>query len=134
MMIEECVMCVLFCVSVSSSSSSSQTEISAGRSVTLFCQLYSYSYTGVSCDDQIRSEGIELFWVNQAGVKLKISDSRYQILFSSGHCIITLTTTLLNEDHNREWRCNVTHRDQVKSSVTYTVKSSGQKTISSISY
>ncbi len=115
MMIEECVMCVLFCVSVSSSSSS-QIEISAGRSVTLFCQLYSYSYTGDSCDDQIRSERIELFWVNQAGVKLNISDSRYQILFSSGHCIITLNTTLLNEDHNREWRCNVTHRDQVKSS------------------
>ncbi len=123
---------MLCCVSVSSaSSSSSQTEISAGRSVTLFCQLYSYAR--VSCDDWIRSERIELFWVNQAGVKLKISDSRYQIS-ATGHCIITLTTTLLNEDHNREWRCNVTHRDQVKSSVTYTVKSSGQKTISSISY
>ncbi len=123
---------MLCCVSVSSaSSSSSQTEISAGRSVTLFCQLYSYA--GVSCDDRIPSERIELFWVNQAGVKLKISDSRYQIS-ATGHCIITLTTTLLNEDHNREWRCNVTHRDQVKSSVTYTVKSSGQKTISSISY
>ncbi len=125
MMIEECVMCVLFCVSVSSSSS--QTEISAGRSVTLICQLYSYSYAGDSCDDWILSEGIELFWVNQAGVKLKISDSRYQILFSSDHCIITLNTTLLNEEDNREWRCNVTHRDQVKSSVTSTVKNSGQK-------
>ncbi|XP_058626061.1 uncharacterized protein LOC131536903 [Onychostoma macrolepis] len=110
---------------VSSSSSSSQTEISAGRSVTLFCQLYSYSYAGVSCDDWIRSEGIELFWVNQAGVKLKISDSRYQIS-ASDHCNITLTTTLLNEDHNREWRCSVTHRDRVQSSVTYTVKSSAR--------
>ncbi len=129
MMIEECVMCVLCCVSASSSSS--QTEISAGRSVTLFCQLYSFAR--VSCDDWISSERIELFWVNQAGVKLKISDSRYQIS-ATGHCIITLTTTLLNEDHNREWRCNVTHGDQAKSSVTYTVKSSGQKTISSISY
>ncbi|XP_016101090.1 uncharacterized protein [Sinocyclocheilus grahami] len=108
----------------SSSSSSSQTEISAGRSVTLFCQLYSYAEG--SCDDWIRSERIELFWVNQAGVKLMRSDSRYQILSSSDHCIITLNTTLLNEDHNREWRCNVTQRDQVKSSVTYTVKSSVQ--------
>ncbi|KAF4116686.1 hypothetical protein G5714_004175 [Onychostoma macrolepis] len=107
----------------SSSSSSSQTEISAGRSVTLFCQLYSLA--GVSCDDWIRSEGIELFWVNQAGVKLKISDSRYQIS-ASDHCNITLTTTLLNEDHNREWRCSVTHRDRVQSSVTYTVKSSAR--------
>ncbi len=89
--------------------------------MTLFCQLYSYSYAGDSCDDWIRSEGIELFWVNQAGVKLKISDSRYQIS-APDHCLITLTTTLLNEDHNREWRCNVTRRDQVKSS--------GEKTIS----
>ncbi|KAL0199459.1 hypothetical protein M9458_007999, partial [Cirrhinus mrigala] len=74
------------------------TEISAGSSVTLSCQLY--SYTGVSCDVWIRSEGIHLFWVNQAGVKLTISDSKYQIS-APGLCIITLTTTLLNEDDNR---------------------------------
>uniref|UniRef100_A0A8C1LJ80 Ig-like domain-containing protein n=1 Tax=Cyprinus carpio TaxID=7962 RepID=A0A8C1LJ80_CYPCA len=98
----------------------SQTEISAGLS----CQLY--SYPRVSCDDWIRSERIQLFWVNQAGVKLMRSDSRYQISSSSDHCIITLNTTLLNEDHNREWRCEVTHRDRVKASVTYTVKSSDQ--------
>uniref|UniRef100_A0A8C2DP98 Ig-like domain-containing protein n=1 Tax=Cyprinus carpio TaxID=7962 RepID=A0A8C2DP98_CYPCA len=104
--------------------SSSQTEISAGLSVTLFCQLYSYD--GGSCDDWIRSERIQLFWVNQAGVKLTRSDSRYQILSSSDHCIITLNTTLLNEDDNREWRCEVTQRDQVQTSVTYTVKSSAQ--------
>ncbi|XP_016303648.1 uncharacterized protein LOC107659279 [Sinocyclocheilus anshuiensis] len=103
--------------------SSSQTEISAGRSVTLFCQLY--SYPRVSCDDWICSERIELFWVNQTGVKLTRSDSRYQIS-APGHCISSLNTTLLNEDHNREWRCNVTQRDQVKTSVTYTVKSSAQ--------
>uniref|UniRef100_A0A8C1MDM1 Ig-like domain-containing protein n=1 Tax=Cyprinus carpio TaxID=7962 RepID=A0A8C1MDM1_CYPCA len=104
--------------------SSSQTEISAGLSVTLFCQLY--SYPRVSCDDLIRSERIQLFWVNQAGVKLTRSDSRYQISSSSDRCIITLNTTLLNEDDNREWRCEVTQRDQVKTSVTYTVKSSAQ--------
>ncbi|KAL0199130.1 hypothetical protein M9458_007670, partial [Cirrhinus mrigala] len=74
------------------------TEISAGSSVTLSCQLYSYA--GDSCDDWISSEGIQLFWVNQAGVKLTISDFRYQIS-APGHCIITLTTTLLNEDDNR---------------------------------
>ncbi|XP_073698717.1 uncharacterized protein [Garra rufa] len=100
------------------SSSSSQTEISPGSSVTLSCQMYSYSYAGVSCDYWIRSEGYQLFWVNQTGVKLTISDSRYQIS-ASGRCIITLTTTLLNEDDNREWRCEVTHRNQVKASVTY---------------
>ncbi|XP_052410059.1 uncharacterized protein LOC127956263 isoform X1 [Carassius gibelio] len=101
--------------------SSSHTEISAGLSVTLFCRLYSYPQ--VSCDDWIRSERIDLFWVNQTGVK---SDSRYQISSSSYPCIISLTTTLLNEDDNREWRCEVTQRDQVKTSVTYTVKSSAQ--------
>uniref|UniRef100_A0A9J8BSY1 Ig-like domain-containing protein n=2 Tax=Cyprinus carpio TaxID=7962 RepID=A0A9J8BSY1_CYPCA len=98
------------------------SEISAGRSVTLSCQLYSIDE--VSCDDWIRSEGIHLFWVNQAGVKLMRSDSIYQILFSSDHCIVTLNTTFLIEVHNREWRCAVTHRNQVKTSVTYTVKSS----------
>ncbi|KAL1279242.1 hypothetical protein QQF64_025915 [Cirrhinus molitorella] len=103
------------------SSSSSQTEISAGSSVSLSCQLYSHA--GVSCEDLISSQGIDLFWVNQAGNKLMISDSRYQIS-APGHCIITLTTTLLNEDDNREWRCNVTEGDQVKTSVAYTVKSS----------
>ncbi|XP_056128159.1 uncharacterized protein LOC130105983 isoform X2 [Rhinichthys klamathensis goyatoka] len=115
--------------SASSSSSSSQTEISPGRSVTLSCQLY--SYTGFFCDDRVRSEGFELLWVNQTGVDLK-TDSRYQILSSSSsssspdHCILTLTTTLLNEDDNREWRCQLIRRDQLKTSVTYTVKYSAQ--------
>ncbi|XP_058628922.1 uncharacterized protein LOC131538803 [Onychostoma macrolepis] len=108
---------------VSSSSSSSQTEISAGRSVTLSCQLYSFSFAGVSCDDLIRSEKIELFWVNQTGVNLTISDSGYQIS-ASRLCISTLTTTLLNEDDHREWRCEVTHGNQVKSTAAYNVKSS----------
>ncbi|XDV11631.1 hypothetical protein PO909_000519 [Leuciscus waleckii] len=114
--------------SSSSSSSSSQTEISPGRSVTLSCQLY--SYTGFSCDDWVRSEGVELLWVNQAGVDLK-TDSRYQILSSSDQyrCIITLTTTLLNEDNNREWRCRLTHRNQPETSVRYTVKYSEAQTL-----
>nr|AVP43423.1 diverse immunoglobulin domain-containing protein DICP-F-9 [Carassius gibelio] len=93
----------------------SQTQISSGLSVTLSCQLY--SYPRVSCDDLISSEGIHLFWVNQADIKQTRSSS-------SDHCFISLTTTLLNEDHNREWRCEVTHRDQVKISVTLTVKRS----------
>ncbi|XP_051741874.1 uncharacterized protein LOC127508180 [Ctenopharyngodon idella] len=104
-------------VSPSSSSSSSQTEISPGRSVTLSCQLYS----GFSCDYWVYSEGLQLLWVNQTGVDLT-TDSRYQILFSSDHCIITLTTTLLNEDDNREWRCQLTLRNQLQTSVRYTVK------------
>ncbi|XP_048014721.1 uncharacterized protein LOC125247454 isoform X1 [Megalobrama amblycephala] len=103
--------------SSSSSSSSSQTEISPGRSVTLSCQLY----TVFPCDYWVRYEGLQLLWVNQAGVDLK-TDSRYQILFSSDQCIITLTTTLLNEDDNREWRCQLTRRNQLQTSVRYTVK------------
>nr|AVP43415.1 diverse immunoglobulin domain-containing protein DICP-F-1 [Carassius gibelio] len=94
--------------------SSSQTQISSGLSVTLSCQLY--LYPRVSCDDSGRSEGIHLFWVNQAGVKLNISDSRYQRSSSSDPCFISLTTTLLNEDHNRKWRCNATRKVQVKKS------------------
>ncbi|XP_048014644.1 uncharacterized protein LOC125247400 isoform X2 [Megalobrama amblycephala] len=105
-------------VSPSSSSSSSQTETSPGRSVTLSCQLYSYQ---LSCDRLVYSEGLQLSWVNQAGVNLT-TDSRYQILFSSAHCIITLTTTLLNEDDNRELRCQLTRRNQLETSVRYTVK------------
>ncbi|XP_052469825.1 uncharacterized protein LOC128026624 [Carassius gibelio] len=93
--------------------SSSQTQISSDLS----CQLYLYPRG--SCDEWISSEGIHLFWVNQADVKPVRSSS-------SDHCIISLTTTLLNEDHNREWRCEVTHRDQVKTSVTITVKRSDQ--------
>ncbi|XP_051741808.1 uncharacterized protein LOC127508155 isoform X4 [Ctenopharyngodon idella] len=105
--------------SSSSSSSSSQTEISPGRSVTLSCQLYSYD--DITCNDLVRSEELQLLWVNQTGVDLT-TDSRYQILFSSDHCIITLTTTLLNEDDNREWRCQLTLRNQLQTSVRYTVK------------
>ncbi len=85
--------------------------------MTLFCQLY---YDGVSCDTLVSSEGVQLIWVNQAGVNLQ-TDSRYQ-LSPSGHCNSTLTTTLLNEDHNREWRCLVTQRNEVKASAIYTVK------------
>ncbi len=91
--------------------------------MTLFCQLY-YDYDRVSCDDFFRSESIELIWVNQTDVNLQ-TDSRFQIL-SSEWCNISLTTTLLDEDHNREWRCQVKQRNQVKTSVTYTVKYSGK--------
>ncbi|XP_051721906.1 histone-lysine N-methyltransferase SETDB1-B-like [Ctenopharyngodon idella] len=97
------------------------TEIRPGSSVTLSCQLYSYDR--YPCDTLVHTEGIELIWVNQAGVSV-MTDSRYQISFSSTHCISTLTTTLLNEDLNREWRCLVTQRNQLKTSATYTVKDS----------
>ncbi|CAM4307799.1 unnamed protein product [Leuciscus chuanchicus] len=115
--------------SSSSSSSSSQTEISPGRSVTLSCQLYSI----LSCDYWVSYEGLELLWVNQAGVDLK-TDSRYQILSSSDQyrCSITLTTTLLNEDDNREWRCQLAQRNQLKTSVRYTVKYSAQASTTAV--
>ncbi len=97
--------------------------------MTLFCQLY-YDYNRLSSYCVVSSESIELIWVNQADVTLQ-TDSRFQIS-SSGLCIISLTTTLLNEDLNREWRCLVTQRNQVKTSVTYTVKYSGKLLIFTI--
>ncbi|XP_042584729.1 uncharacterized protein DDB_G0280205-like [Cyprinus carpio] len=102
------------------SSSSSQSEIRSGSSVTLSCQLY-YNYDLFTCDSLVGFEGLEVIWVNQAGVNLQ-TDSRFQISFSSEQCLSSLTTTLLNEDHNREWRCQVKHRNQLKTSATYTVK------------
>ncbi|KAL1259277.1 hypothetical protein QQF64_009854 [Cirrhinus molitorella] len=103
------------------SSSFSQTEIRPGSSLTLSCQLF---HDGVSCESLVRS-GIQLMWVNQAGMTLQ-TDSSYQISFFPTRCISTLTTTLQNEDHNREWRCLVTQTNEPKASATYTVKYSAQ--------
>ncbi|XP_026140403.1 contactin-3-like isoform X2 [Carassius auratus] len=100
-------------VSVSPSSS----QIRNGSSVTLFCQLY---HDQVSCDTLVRADGVQLIWENQAGVSLQ-TDSRYQIS-PPGNCYSTLTTTLLDEDHNTEWRCLVTQINQVKTSATYIVR------------
>ncbi|XP_043116484.1 uncharacterized protein LOC122360165 isoform X2 [Puntigrus tetrazona] len=100
------------------SSSSSQSEISPGSSVTLFCQLF---YDKVSCDALVRTEGVQLIWVNEAGVNLQ-TDPRYKISFSPEHCYSSLTTKLLSEDLNREWRCQVTQRNQVRTTAPYTLK------------
>ncbi|XP_042596790.1 uncharacterized protein LOC109053808 isoform X1 [Cyprinus carpio] len=97
--------------------SSTQSKIRPGSSVTLFCHLY---IDGVSCDTLVRADGVQLIWVNQAGANLQ-ADSRYQIS-PPGQCISTLTTTLLDEDHNREWRCQVTQRNEVKTSAAYIVR------------
>ncbi|ROJ73034.1 hypothetical protein DPX16_1218 [Anabarilius grahami] len=50
------------------------------------------------------------------------NDTRVYLHVLHDHCIITLTTTLLNEDDNREWRCQLTLRNQLQTSVRYTVK------------
>ncbi|XP_043116495.1 diverse immunoglobulin domain-containing protein 3.3 isoform X2 [Puntigrus tetrazona] len=99
-------------------SSSSQTEIRPGSFLSLSCQLHT---DGFYCDTLIHFQGVELIWVNEAGVNLQ-TDSRYKISFSSKHCKSSLTTRLLNEDLNREWRCLLTQRNEVKTSVSYTVK------------
>ncbi|XP_059423154.1 contactin-3-like [Carassius carassius] len=100
--------------------SPSSTQIRSGSSVTLFCQLY---HDQVSCDTLVRAEGVQLIWVNQAGEDLQ-TDSRYQIS-PPGHCNSTLTTTLLDEDNNTEWRCLVTQRNEAKTSAAYIVRYSG---------
>lgn len=112
-------------ISVSVSPSSTQTEIRPGSSFTLSCQLYVDD--GYPCDKFFINERIQLMWVNKAGEDLR-SDSRYQISSSPHHCNITLTTTLLDEDHNTEWRCQVTKENKLKTSVRYTVTYSGKKT------
>ncbi|XP_043116490.1 uncharacterized protein LOC122360167 [Puntigrus tetrazona] len=104
------------------SSSSSQSEISPGSSVTLSCQLYSYDR--VSCDVLVRDEGVELIWVNEAGVNLQ-TDPRYKIS-PSGHCNSSLTTTLLREDLNREWRCQVTGKIVATFTAEYTTSSTAR--------
>ncbi|XP_052002469.1 uncharacterized protein LOC127657644 [Xyrauchen texanus] len=99
------------------SPSFTQTEIRPDHSMTLSCQLILYD--GGLCDTLVRFEGIQLSWVNQAGVDLQ-TDSRYQI--SSGHCNSTLTTKLLNEDNNRKWTCQVKKGTKVETSFSYSVK------------
>ncbi|XP_056604652.1 uncharacterized protein LOC130421027 isoform X3 [Triplophysa dalaica] len=112
-------------VSSSSSSSSSQTDIRANTSVTLSCRLFSYN-----CDYVISYYGFQLVWMNQTDVDLK-TDSRYQIR-SDKLCLISLTTTLVNEDDNTELRCVLKHKNDIKTSVTYTVRFTASTTTSLI--
>ncbi|XP_056604790.1 uncharacterized protein LOC130421105 [Triplophysa dalaica] len=64
--------------------------------------------------------GFQLVWMNQTDVDLQ-TDSRYQIR-SDKLCLISLTTTLVNEDDNTELRCVLKHKNDIKTSVTYTVR------------
>ncbi|XP_073667801.1 uncharacterized protein [Paramisgurnus dabryanus] len=89
----------------------------SGSSVTLTCQLFTFDNT---CNIFVSIEDLQMFWMNQADVNLQ-TDPRYQIL-SSGPCIITLSTILLNEDNNREWRCLVKMKNEIKTSFSYIVK------------
>ncbi|XP_056309037.1 uncharacterized protein LOC130220817 [Danio aesculapii] len=109
--------------SSSSSSSSSSSDVRPGLSLTLSCQLYSDS--GLSCVDLFRSEHLHLSWLNEAGVNLN-TDSRYQI--SSTGCIISLSTTLISEDEDKQWRCGVYQRNELKTSDTFTVQYSATTT------
>ncbi|XP_056619438.1 uncharacterized protein LOC130433545 isoform X2 [Triplophysa dalaica] len=104
--------------------SSTQNEMRSGSSVTLSCQLFSHEN---SCDTLFRTEGFQLVWVNQAGVNLH-KDFRYQILLP-GQCISTLTTKLLNEDNNTEWRCLLKMRKETKTTASYTVRFTGSNTV-----
>ncbi|XP_056605109.1 uncharacterized protein LOC130421313 isoform X2 [Triplophysa dalaica] len=106
---------VLHVSSSSSSSSSSQTEIRANTTVTLSCQLFTFD-----CDHEFSYDGYQLVWMNQTDVDLQ-TDSRYQIR-SDKLCLISLTTTLVNEDDNTQLRCVFKHKNDIKTSVTYTVR------------
>ncbi|KAA0721316.1 hypothetical protein E1301_Tti021442 [Triplophysa tibetana] len=97
----------------------SQTEIIANTPVTLSCRLFSYE-----CDYVFSYFGFQLVWMNQTDVDLQ-TDSRYQIR-SDKLCLISLTTTLVNEDDNTELRCVLKHKNDIKTSVTYTVRFTGK--------
>ncbi|KAK7138500.1 hypothetical protein R3I94_013962 [Phoxinus phoxinus] len=116
------------------SPSSTHTEITPGRSFSLSCQLYDHD--GYSCVSLFNKEGFELVWKNKTDVNLQ-SDSRYQISFSPEHCNSSLTTTLLDEDNNTQWRCEITKGEDVQTSVRYTVtylvNSPDSKTLSGLS-
>ncbi|XP_056305008.1 uncharacterized protein LOC130217039 [Danio aesculapii] len=111
----------LHVVAVSPSSSSSSSDIRPGLSLTLSCHLYSDS--GLSCDYLFMSQHLHLSWLNEAGVNLN-TDSRYQI--SSTGCIISLSTTLISEDEDKQWRCGVYQRNELKASDTFTVQYSAK--------
>ncbi|TRZ03165.1 hypothetical protein DNTS_035085, partial [Danionella cerebrum] len=64
---------------------------------------------------------LQLKWVNQAGVTLE-SDSRYKIHSSSSPSIISLSITHLDGDLDREWRCELTDDNQLKTTASYTIK------------
>lgn len=99
------------------------SEMEPGSSVTLSCHVYSYD--NYFCKSLFIIEGMQLMWINGAGVNLQ-SDSRYQISSSTEHCNSSLTTTLLNEDDNRELRCQIiTGTSKVKTSAVYTVRNLG---------
>ncbi|XP_065124133.1 uncharacterized protein [Paramisgurnus dabryanus] len=104
--------------------SSTQTEIKAGNNVTISCQLYLYD--GYNCESLLHKNRFQMIWVNESDVNLQ-SDSRYQISSSTKHCNSRLTTTLLNEDNNRELRCQIITGTEVKTSDRYTVKYSVTK-------
>ncbi|XP_056605026.1 uncharacterized protein LOC130421259 [Triplophysa dalaica] len=96
-------------------SSATQTEIRAHTSVTLYCQLYTYD-----CNNLVQVNGFQLVWVNRSGFELQ-TNSRYQIK-SQHSCLVTLTTTLMNEDNNTEFRCVLKMRNDTKTRASYTLK------------
>ncbi|XP_073799863.1 uncharacterized protein [Danio rerio] len=103
----------LHVLDVSVSSSSSSSDIRPGPSLTLSCQLFSYS--GFRCEYLVTNKDLHLSWLDEAGVKLH-RDSRYQI--SSTGCIISLSTTLISEDEDKQWRCGVYQGNDLMTSAT----------------
>lgn len=91
--------------------------------MTLICHLNTND--NFCCDRFVEIEKIELTWVNQAGIPLQ-TDSRYHII-TLGQFSSILTTTLLNEDNNTEWTCQVNKGNAVKASTSFTVKYIGEK-------
>nr|XP_021328056.1 uncharacterized protein LOC108182761 [Danio rerio] len=111
LMISDFVFCSL---SVSQSSS----DISPGLSLTLYCQLF--SYFDFHCESLATCKDFRLSWLDQAGVILN-TDSRFDVISYPEQCITRLSTTLVREDNNKQWRCGIYQRNELKTSDTFTV-------------
>ncbi|XP_073777228.1 diverse immunoglobulin domain-containing protein 2.1 isoform X3 [Danio rerio] len=62
---------------------------------------------------------LHVLQVSPSSSQTQIKPGRSVTLFY--HCSISLTKTLLDEDDNTEWRCQITKGSEVKTSVSYTV-------------
>ncbi|XP_030637626.1 uncharacterized protein LOC115818401 [Chanos chanos] len=95
------------------SSSLKQTEIRAGRTVTLYCSLHRKT---TKCDGLVRTERLRLSWVSETGADLQ-NTSTVTISHLS-ECNISLTVELQDQDNQREWRCQLTKGKKIQTSVS----------------
>lgn len=100
------------------SSSPSDTEIEAGRRVTLSCLLHTHD----KCSESVKYESVHLTWVDEEGAELE--NTRNRKIRTTSLCSITLVEEL-REPRMWTWRCQLTTGVLVQVSATYTIKVKG---------